>query len=151
MYFWLCWVFVAAQALSLVVASGGCSLAGVCWLLIAVASLVAERRLWGHAGFCRCSAWAQLLLLVGSRVPAQQLWHMSLAALWQVRSSQIRDQTHVSCNGRWILYHWATREALHPSLDPAWNGSAVGLGLPALLIQALPPALLSFPSSGLIT
>ena len=22
-----------------------------------------------------------------------------------------RDQTHVSCIGRWILYHWATREA----------------------------------------
>ena len=27
-------------------------------------------------------------------------------------SSWIRDQTHVSCIGRWILYHWATREAL---------------------------------------
>ena len=26
-------------------------------------------------------------------------------------SSWIRDQTHVSCTGRWILYHWATREA----------------------------------------
>ena len=25
-------------------------------------------------------------------------------------SSQIRDQTHVSCIGRRILYHWATRE-----------------------------------------
>ena len=27
-------------------------------------------------------------------------------------SSQTRDQTQVSCIGRWILYHWATREAL---------------------------------------
>ena len=26
-------------------------------------------------------------------------------------SSQHRDQTHVFCTGRWILYHWATREA----------------------------------------
>ena len=26
-------------------------------------------------------------------------------------SSQPRDQTHVSCIGRWVLYHWATREA----------------------------------------
>ena len=26
-------------------------------------------------------------------------------------SSWIRDQTHVSCTGRWILHHWATREA----------------------------------------
>ena len=24
-------------------------------------------------------------------------------------SSQTRDQTHISCIGRWILYHWATR------------------------------------------
>ena len=27
-------------------------------------------------------------------------------------SSWTRDQTHISCIGRWILYHWATREAL---------------------------------------
>ena len=26
-------------------------------------------------------------------------------------SSPPRDQTHVSCIGRWILYHWAPREA----------------------------------------
>ena len=26
-------------------------------------------------------------------------------------SSQPRDQTHIFCIGRWILYHWATREA----------------------------------------
>ena len=26
-------------------------------------------------------------------------------------SSWPRDQTHISCTGRWILYHWATREA----------------------------------------
>ena len=25
--------------------------------------------------------------------------------------SQLRDQTHVSCIGRWIFYHWATWEA----------------------------------------
>ena len=30
-------------------------------------------------------------------------------------SSRIRDWTRVSCIGRWILYHWATREA------PAWR------------------------------
>ena len=29
-------------------------------------------------------------------------------------SSRIRDQTHVSCVSRWILYHQATREASHP-------------------------------------
>ena len=26
-------------------------------------------------------------------------------------SSQPKDQTHVSCIGRWILHHWATGEA----------------------------------------
>ena len=26
-------------------------------------------------------------------------------------SSHTRDQAHVSCIGRWIIYHWATREA----------------------------------------
>ena len=30
-------------------------------------------------------------------------------------SSWPRDQTHIFCIGRWILYHWATREA--PSLQ----------------------------------
>ena len=43
-YFWLCWVFVAARGLSLVAASGDYSVA-VHGLLIAVASLVAEHRL----------------------------------------------------------------------------------------------------------
>ena len=28
-------------------------------------------------------------------------------------SSQPRDQTHVCCIGRWVLYHWAAREGLH--------------------------------------
>ena len=37
-----------------------------------------------------------------------------LVALWQVGSSGTRAQTRVSCIGRWILYHWDTREA--PSL-----------------------------------
>ena len=40
-YFWLCWVFVAAPGLSLVVVSRGYSLDLVCGLLIVVASLVA--------------------------------------------------------------------------------------------------------------
>ena len=41
-YHWLCWVLVAICRLSLVVVSGSYPLVG---LLIAVASLVAERRL----------------------------------------------------------------------------------------------------------
>ena len=36
---------------------------------------------------------------------------MVLVAPWHVGSSQIRDWTRVSCIGRQVLYHWATREA----------------------------------------
>ena len=46
-YFWLCWIFIVAHGLSLVVMSGGCSLVALHGLLIVVASLVAEHRLWG--------------------------------------------------------------------------------------------------------
>ena len=55
----------------LVVASGYYLLAVVCELLIVVASLVEEHRIWD--------------------VQAQQLWHIGLVALWHVKSSQTRD------------------------------------------------------------
>ena len=44
-YFWLCWVSVAARRLSLVAASGGLLFIVVCGPLIAVASLLAEHGL----------------------------------------------------------------------------------------------------------
>ena len=40
--------------------------------------------------------------------------------IWDL--SQTRDGTHVSCIGRKILYHWATREAL--------EGEVLTIGLP---------------------
>ena len=51
-----------------------------------------------HTGFSSCSSWAQ------------QLWCMGLAAPWQVKSSQTRNQTRVPCIGTWILNHWTTGE-----------------------------------------
>ena len=42
-YFWLCWVFVAPQVLSLVAVSRGYSFVMVHGVLIVVASLVADR------------------------------------------------------------------------------------------------------------
>ena len=42
---WLCWVFTAERRLSLAAVSGGYSLAAVCRLLTAAASLVAGHRL----------------------------------------------------------------------------------------------------------
>ena len=44
-YFWLCWVFVAARGLSLVAARRGLPFVAVRGLLIAMASLVAEHGL----------------------------------------------------------------------------------------------------------
>ena len=46
--FWLCWILVAVCGLSLVAQSKGCSLVVVHGHLIAVASLVAQHRLWTH-------------------------------------------------------------------------------------------------------
>ena len=42
LYFWLCWVFLAARGLPLVVASRGYSVVAEHGLLLAVTSLVAE-------------------------------------------------------------------------------------------------------------
>ena len=39
------------------------------------------------------------------------MWYIRLVALWYVGSSWARDQTHVSCIGRQILYHGGTRDA----------------------------------------
>ena len=38
-----------------------------------------------------------------------------------MRSSQTRDQTHIFCIGRWILYHRANREALKSAFLPAYQ------------------------------
>ena len=38
-----------------------------------------------------------------------------VAISFSTGSSWSRDQTHVSCVGKWVLYHWATRE------DHAYN------------------------------
>ena len=98
-YFRLRWVFIAACGLPLVAASGGYSLLRC-------------------AGFSL--RWFLLLRSTGSRcagfsscgMQAQQLWRTGLVALWHVGSSWTRAQTCVSCIGRWILNHCATRDVL---------------------------------------
>ena len=57
-----------------------------------------------HAGVSSGSTWAQ------------QLWPTGLAAPHHVESSRTRDWIHVSCIGRQILIHWATREVLLPRI-----------------------------------
>ena len=90
-YFWLHWAFIAVCRLSLVAASRGYS------------------SLW-CTGFSLW--WLLLLQSTGSRARRlQQLRRTGLAAPWHVGSSRIRAQTCVSCIGRQILNHCATREA----------------------------------------
>ena len=57
--------------------------------------------------------WLCLLRGTGSRARVHKLGHTGLVAPGRVGSSWIRDQTRVSCIGRWILYHWAPGEALN--------------------------------------
>ena len=101
-YFWLCWVFVAACGLSLVVASGGYSslwCAGFSlWWLHLLQSMGSR-----CMGFSSCGRRAQYLWLAGFRAQAQQLWCMGLVALWHVGSSQTRAETCVLFTGRQIL------------------------------------------------
>ena len=86
---------------------------GECRLLCIRGTQASDRR-----GFSRSRGWGsaacglQLWQRMGSRVQAQQLWWVGLLAPQSVGSSQTRVWTHVSCMGRQIPYHCATREAL---------------------------------------
>ena len=64
----------------------------------------------------------QVLWHVCSGAESQQLGHMGLVALWHVGSLWTSDGAHISCIGRLILYHWATREPpiLHFQQEPRW-------------------------------
>ena len=127
-YFWLHWVFVAARRLSLVVRSGGFSLR---WLLLLQST--GSRR----AGFSSCGTWAQQFWLSGSRVQAPQLWRTGLAAPRHVGSSRTGARTRVPCIGRWILNHYATREALAYFLMVQKNQSNIHKSHPPLPILSL--------------
>ena len=74
-------------------------------LLIEVAPLVAEHRLWAHG--------------------LQQLWHVGLVAPQHVKFSQTRDRTPVPCIGRWILIQCATREVHCASYDACLSLSGI--------------------------
>ena len=53
------------------------------------------------------------------RAQAQYLCCSGLVAPRHVVSSQARDQTGVPCIGRWILYHWTTREVAVSGFQPS--------------------------------
>ena len=103
---WVCRVFTAVCGRSPVGVSRGCSPVAVLGLLTEEAALTAEGRL--------PSAWASVVAAFGlgsCGLWARQLWCSGLVARGQVGSFWNRDQTRVPCTGRWILNHWATREA----------------------------------------
>ena len=94
-------VLCCCVGFSLAVESGGCSPVGVLGLLIAVASLAAGHGLQGTPGFSSCSTRAQQSSFWALEHRLKHRFSCSAA----LRSSQIRNQTCSSCNGRWVLYH----------------------------------------------
>ena len=66
-------------------------------------------------GFSRCMAQAVACLSsCGSRASEHRLsswgsWPWLLHSMWGLPGSGVKT---VSCNGRWVLYHWAARGAL---------------------------------------
>ena len=76
-YFWLCWVFIAAHGQSLAGESRGYFLAEMLGLLTAVACSVAEHEVEGvqtpAAAACGLSIWAPALRSAGSGVAAHGL------------------------------------------------------------------------------
>ena len=103
--FWLWWVSIITSAFLSVTAGRGDSLAAEHGLLFAVASLIAEH---GPEGMGLSSYDSQAL------EQTQQWWRTGLVAPRHVGSSRIRGWTLTFCVGRWILYHWDTREARSP-------------------------------------
>ena len=103
-------VFIAAQALARFQWGGLLSSCGAHWPLIAVASMLQIFR--AQAQYLRCTG---------------------LIALEHVETSQTRDQTQVSCIGRQILYHWATREAPATAFLQVFYGINQKLAPPATL------------------
>ena len=100
LYIWLCFVLTAAQAFSSCGEQGQLSSCG------AQASHC--------SGFCCC--WARTLGHSASVAGVPGLLEHKLGRCGTqahlIQSMWIRDRNHVSCTGRLILYHWATREAL---------------------------------------
>ena len=87
--------------------------------LIAVASLVAQHRIWA----CR----PRQLQCVGSRVQAQQSWCEGLETPQHVESSWTRDRIYVPYIGRWILIHCTIREVQESGFEPSLNPGFVTL------------------------
>ena len=87
-YFWLHWIFVAMRRLSLVVASRGCFLTAMPWLLLWWLLLLVSTG-------SRVYTTPQLQL-VGSRAQTQELWHMGPVVPWWRQPSQMGSWARVA-------------------------------------------------------
>ena len=99
-YFWLCWVFIAACSISLVMVNGGYSL-GV-------------QRLLGEGASCQ---GAQARRHTGSVAVVLRTSSCGMGLRCPVACRVLSDQESnpagvVSCTSRHILYHWTSREVL---------------------------------------
>ena len=123
-----CWAAVCP-----VVESGGCSSCGAGFFLHCLLVLQSTG-LWG---FRNCGSWA----LEHNRLSSCGPWAWLLHGMWDLPGS--RDPAYVSCVGRWILYHWATKEASSqifkwnfPNFQNSWKNS-VSIHLPTRWFQQL--------------
>ena len=82
------------------------------YLIFGCAGSSLLRRLFSSCGWRTSHMVASLIAELSSRVlRLQYLWHRGLVTSRPVGSSWTRIGSHVSCLGRGILNHWATREA----------------------------------------
>ena len=104
MYFWLCWVFVAARVFPLVVANRGCCLVTVRRLLIVVASLV-ERGL----------SDAQASVAMAHRLNSCGAQALLLGSMWDLAGSGIKPVSLALAGG--FLTTEPPRKPLFASLN----------------------------------
>lgn len=123
-------------------AKAGYSPVSVCILLIGVASL-----LWSTGSkACRL----QKLQPLGSSAQSQELWHTGIVALRHTGSSWMRDWARVSCAGRRLLQHWATRSPAMVLRNPLIEPTVLTLPLsphPAEVPGTSPSGILEAPHS----
>ena len=113
MYFWLCWVFIAA--LDFLQFSE--------WRLLSSCGAQASHR--GGLSCCRARALGHVGFS-GCNKQAQSLWCMGFAGPPHVESPYIRDRSPISCIGGRIPNQWTIREVQSTDLELESNFSSSG-------------------------
>ena len=109
-FIWLCCLFVAARVSLSFRWAGVCSSCDM-WVLLVVASPLVEHRCWRiwaslvvACGLSSFGSWApEHLVVVAHRLSCPEAWGGLPGS---------GTEPFVSCTGRQILYHWATRKVL---------------------------------------